>query len=414
MLAAIARVDDEQAVLRQHLADHVRDELRLNRLSGVFHQSLQLRLPFGARFRYVDPCFSQFRFRRALGETLDEAFSRAGNAERDRKHDADLAGRRAVMHELRVRVEDAVFVHRREHVDVRADRDDEIGLGHDAIRAAEAAAAERTQRQRMRRRQCIRRILQSADRNARHFGERSHGRTHLFADDAAADDKHRLLRGGEQFVHLIELLVRARGQNGIAISGRRRGFGRAMLEQHFARRFDMRRPLRLGQRDAKRAAHALLHLIDVRNAVGPLRDRLHERDLVHVLGRIPFAHDAFLYAANADYGHQSALRGAYPGREIRDTRPFGRRDHCRPHARARKTVRHECGALFVARQDKAYLRRVAQRVDDREILRTGYAEYVIDAFAQQRVDQRARAGDRTDRIFFRGIHRNAAPLVGCS
>ena len=67
----------------------------------------------------------------------------------------DLAGRRAVMHELRVFAEDAVLVHGREDVDVRADRDYHVGLGHDAVGAAETVAAERAERQRVRRRKRI-------------------------------------------------------------------------------------------------------------------------------------------------------------------------------------------------------------------------------------------------------------------
>ena len=224
----------------------MRDELRLDRLRIVLDHTLQLLFPFGARLRDVDPRFAQLRLGRAFGEPRDETLRRAGYAERDGEYDADLAGRRAVMHELRVRIEDAVLVHCRKHVDVRADRDNKVGLRHDAIGAAEAVAAKRTQRQCMRRRKCVRRILQCGDRNSRGFRELRHRRGCLLADEAAADDEYGAFGGRKQRVNLIELVAVARRYLRIPIRARRDGFRLARLEQHFAGGFDMRGALRLG------------------------------------------------------------------------------------------------------------------------------------------------------------------------
>jgi hypothetical protein len=47
----------------------------------------------------------------------------------------------------------------------------------------------------------------------------------------------------------------------------------------------------------------------------------------------------------------------------------------------------------VAGQDEADLRGDAQLIEDGEVQRAGDAEDMVDAFAQQAVDQRARAGD---------------------
>jgi hypothetical protein len=74
-------------------------------------------------------------------------------AERDREYDADLARRCAVMHERCPLVEDAVFVHRGKDVDVRADRDNHVGFGYRSVCAAEAVATERSERERVRRRE---------------------------------------------------------------------------------------------------------------------------------------------------------------------------------------------------------------------------------------------------------------------
>ncbi|MNC87991.1 hypothetical protein D3C83_37710 [compost metagenome] len=66
----------------------------------------------------------------------------------------------------------------------------------------------------------------------------------------------------------------------------------------------------------------------------------------------------------------------------------------------------------MARQDEADLRRVAQRVEEREVLGAGYAEDVVDALAQQSVDQRARAGDGLDGLAFGGIHVTLLCVAG--
>ena len=291
------------------------------------------------------------------------------------------------MHELRVLVEDAVLVHRREHVDVRADRDDEIGFRHDAVRAAEAAATERAECQRMRRRQRVGRVLQRADRNAGQFGELAHLVAHLLADDAAADDEHRLLRFRQHLMHLVELLFGAGRKNHIAIRGRRGRFRRAWLEQHFARRLDMRRALRLGQRDAEGLAHQFLHLLHVRNAVGPFGHRLHEGDLVHVLRRIAFAHHALLHAADADDGDVAAIGSGNAGGKIGDAGAFGRGHHRRTVAGARETIGHESRALFMARQHEAD-RGTAQRHHEIGVLLAGHAEDMGNAFLLEAADEK--------------------------
>ncbi len=58
----------------------------------------------------------------------------------------------------------------------------------------------------------------------------------------------------------------------------------------------------------------------------------------------------------------------------------------------------------MAGEDEADLRRGAQFVEDREILRAGDAEDVVDAFAQQAVDEGAGAGDGLDRFAFCTVH----------
>src|SRR6185295_17871748 len=62
-------------------------------------------------------------------------------------------------------------------------------------------------------------------------------------------------------------------------------------------------------------------------------------------------------------------------------------------------------------QDEADLRRLAQRIEDREVLRPGNAENVLDAFPQQRVDQRTGAGGGFRLGRFWSVHLEA-PRVG--
>ncbi len=318
------------------------------------------------------------------------------------------------MDQLRLFAENAVLVHRREHIEMRADGDDDVGLGRGAIGAGKTVAAQRTQRQRMRGRERVGRILQHGDRDAGAGGEFFHRGNGVFLHHAAADHEQRALGFGDQRPCGVELRRVAYRQYGVAIRGGCDGFGRRLPEQHFTGGLDVRRALRLGQRDAEGLAHRFLHLFDIGNAVGPLGDRAHERDLVHVLRRIAFAHDAFLHAADADHRHVAAKRGADGGDDVGHARAFSGGNDGGLAGRARKAVRHERGALLVARQDEADLRRVAQRVEDREVLRAGNAEDVVDAFAQQSVDQRARAGCRVDLLVFAGIHCNAFSVkCGC-
>ena len=151
----------------------------------------------------------------------------------------------------------------------------------------------------------------------------------------------------------------------------------------------MHRALRLGQRHAKRLAHHFLNPLWIRNAIGPLGNRLHERDLVEVLRGIALAHVTFLHAADADERHVAFVRSGNRRDHIGETGAFGRGNHRRRIARTRKTVRHEGSALLVAREDETNLRRLAQHVEKREVLRARNTEHVIDAFAQQPIDQRA-------------------------
>ena len=119
---------------------------------------------------------------------------------------------------------------------------------------------------------------------------------------------------------------------------------------------------------------------------------------------VALAHDALLHAADADHWHVALEGGADAGGEIGDARRFGGCDHRGRVARPREAVGHEGGALFVAGQDEADLRRRAQFVEDGEVLRAGDAEDMIDAFAQQAIDQRAGAGDGFDGLVPGGLH----------
>jgi hypothetical protein len=98
--------------------------------------------------------------------------------------------------------------------------------------------------------------------------------------------------------------------------------------------------------------------------------------------------------------------------EIGDAGPFGRRDHCRTPGGARETVGHERRALLMARQDEADLRRRAQRIDHREVLCPGNAKDMVDAFAQQRIYQRAGACYRAYLSALTCIHAIKAPVCG--
>ncbi len=55
VLAAVAGVDDQDALARQHLADHVRDELRLDRHRVGAQRRREFRVPLGARLGEVRP-----------------------------------------------------------------------------------------------------------------------------------------------------------------------------------------------------------------------------------------------------------------------------------------------------------------------------------------------------------------------
>src|SRR5690348_18336377 len=96
----------------------------------------------------------------------------------------------------------------------------------------------------------------------------------------------------------------------------------------------MHRSLRLGERDAKRAADRLLHLARRRDAVRPLGDRAVESDLVDVLASVFLAHPELLRAAHADDRYVAFVRGADAGREIGDAGTFGGGDDRRPVQRA--------------------------------------------------------------------------------
>jgi hypothetical protein len=135
-----------------------------------------------------------------------------------------------------------------------------------------------------------------------------------------------------------------------------------------------------------------LHLVHVGNAVGPLRQRLHEGDLIHVLRGIALAYFALLHAADADHRQIAAQRAADSGSQIGDARTFRGRHHRRFAGGLGEAVGHEGRPLLVSGEDEADLRRFAQGIENREILRAGDAEHMIDAFAQQTVDEGARAG----------------------
>ncbi len=288
---------------------------------------------------------------------------------------------------------------------MRADRDDEIGLRHGAVGAARPVASQRPQRKRVGGRKSIGRVLQHRNRNARAFRELRHRIGGILAHHTAPDDENRALGAREQLHDLIELRAVARRQLLVTVRRRRDRLGRDVLQQDLASRLDMRRSLRLGQRDAKRLAHRLLHLVHVRYAVRPLGDRAHEGNLVHVLGCVALPHAAFLHAAHADHRHEAAVSGADRGDEIGDAGPLGRRHDRRASCRARVAVSHERGALLVAREDEADLRRVAQRVYHGEVLRAGNAEDVVDTFPHQSIDERPRAGRRIDHVVVLGVHR---------
>ena len=148
----------------------------------------------------------------------------------------------------------------------------------------------------------------------------------------------------------------------------------------------MRRALRFGQCNTKGLAHRFLDFFGVRNAVGPFGDGLHERNLVHVLCGIAFAHHAFLHTGDADHRYVALECGGGGGDDVGDARAFGDGDYRGFVGGAGKAVGHERGTLFVAGQDEADLRRDAQFVEDGEVLCAGNAEDMIDAFAQQAVD----------------------------
>src|SRR4051794_40967831 len=113
------------------------------------------------------------------------------------------------MDQLRPLAENAVLEHRRENIDVRADRDDDVGLRHRAICARPAVAAERPQSQLVRRWKCIGRVLQTGDWNAGALGELYHLFRDVLVEYATADDEHRTFSAQEQRMSLVDLRAAA-------------------------------------------------------------------------------------------------------------------------------------------------------------------------------------------------------------
>ena len=259
----------------------------------------------------------------------------------------------------------------------------------------------------------VRRILQHRHRHASGFGQFLHRTDHPLLHHAAAHHKQRTFGLADERPCRIELCRVAHGGHRGAVGGRRGGFRFDLLQHHFVGRFEMRRPLRFGQRHAKRLAHHFLYALRIWNAVSPFGNRAHERNLVEILRGIALAHFTFLHAANTDQRHMALVGRSNRRHQIGETRPFGGRHHGGRIARARKTVSHECRTLLVARENEADLGRLAQHVKKREILRTRNAEHMINPFAQQSINQRARSGYGADRGAFRSIHYNT-PFIKLS
>ncbi len=263
----------------------------------------------------------------------------------------------------------------------------------------------------MRGRERVGDILERRDRDAGAIRERRQGARCLLVQDATTHDEDGALGAGEQFHRAVELPGITGRQHRVAVGGRGDRLGRDLLEQDFARSLDVRRTLRLRERDAKGLPHRFLHLLHGGDAVGPLGDRAHEGHLVHVLGGVALAHRAHLHAAYADHRDEAAVSSTDRGDEVGDARGLGGGDDGGAARSAREAVGHEGGALLVAREDEADLRRVAQGVDHRQVLRAGDAEDVVDALAQERVHQRPRAGHRCRAIGVRCFSERARAAV---
>src|SRR5438132_1026713 len=85
---------------------------------------------------------------------------------------APFAYGRLYMIQIRITADDSVLERAGDEKDVRAERDDDVGLGHGAVSARPAVAAERPERERVRRGKSVRVVLQRSDRDAGRFGER--------------------------------------------------------------------------------------------------------------------------------------------------------------------------------------------------------------------------------------------------
>ena len=90
MLAGIAGVDDHHAVRRQHFANRVRHELRLDRKRIGLHDRGAFAVVPVAGLGDIDPCLAQSRLGRACAQPRNHARRRSGDGNIDRKDDADV------------------------------------------------------------------------------------------------------------------------------------------------------------------------------------------------------------------------------------------------------------------------------------------------------------------------------------
>ena len=252
--------------------------------------------------------------------------------------DADLAG--AVAPELRAVEVDldqlgfGVDVRLAAIADTKVERraEDEHDVG--ALQRLLAGLLEEV---RMTRRQAAARGAVDVDRHAERIDELRIRLAPARPPILASDDGHRPLGGLEQREGSLDGAgIAGHARLGAVLGGKYRLGLVHLLEQQIERHLQKHRPGYVGRGFAKGRGDVLAEPLGRRNADGPLGDRPHQLDVIHVLERAHVDEDARALSADDEHRHVGAVRARHRGHRVRqsgprrDDRHSGLTRHARP------------------------------------------------------------------------------------
>ncbi len=221
------------------------------------------------------------------------------------------------------------------------------------------------------------------DRRVEHLGDP--GDVGARALSAAADHDQRPLRTAQQLGGALDAVFVDRA--GIGLRGRRRQHDRCLARPGIHRAFEGDGPAPAGQEAAESLVDQSRRLGRCGDAVGPLGQAAHDRELVGQLVQQPdIAADHRLLDLAGEGQHRRVHRigGRQRRRRVQEAGPGNHYVGRRLAARHRIAERHVGAGLFVTgmyRPDR--IGPVVQCVEERIVLHAGQAEQGVDAIELQ-------------------------------